>query len=299
MSIPFVRTPEERFENLPDYDFEALYLEVDGLRMHYLDEPGTSGETVVMLHGEPSWSFLYRKMIPGINGAGHRCLAPDLIGFGKSDKPTEKAAYSYQAHMDWLGSWFRQLNLSNVTLFAQDWGGLLGLRMLAANPDMFSRVVVANTFLPTGDVPANEAFMQWRAFSQNHPGFDIGKVIEMANEAPISQEVFNAYNAPFPDESYKAGARMFPTLVPITPDDPAAQANRDSWSVLRKWEKPFLTAFSDKDPIMSGLDKLFQSMIPGAEGQNHTVIEGAGHFLQEEQGEKLADVVNDFIGANS
>ena len=298
MPIPFVRTPEERFENLPDYNFQPHYVEVDGLRMHYVDEPGDSGETVVMLHGEPSWSFLYRKMIPGINEAGHRCLAPDLIGFGKSDKPTEKPAYSYQSHMDWLGNWFKQMNLSKVTLFAQDWGGLLGLRLLAENPDIFSRVVVANTFLPTGDVPANEAFMQWREFSQNHPGFNIGKVIEMANQSPISPEEFRAYNAPFPNESYKAGARMFPTLVPITPEDPAAQANRNAWGVLRQWEKPFLTAFSDMDPIMSGLDKLFQSMIPGAEGQNHTIIEGAGHFLQEEQGEKLAEVVNAFIAAN-
>ena len=190
------------------------------------------------------------------------------------------------------------MDLSNITLFAQDWGGLLGLRLLAENPDLFSRVVVANTFLPTGDVPANEAFMNWREFSQNHPAFDIGKVIEMANEAPISPEVFAAYNAPFPGEEYKAGARMFPVLVPITPDDPAAQPNREAWGVLQKWEKPFLTAFSDKDPIMSGLDKLFQSMVPGAAGQAHTIIEGAGHFLQEEEGEKLATVVNDFIAAN-
>ena len=296
--MDFVRTPEERFENLPDYNFEPHYADVGGLRMHYVDEPGTTGETVLMLHGEPSWSFLYRKMIPGIHGAGHRCLAPDLIGFGKSDKPTEKSAYTYQAHLDWLGSWLRQMDLSNITLFAQDWGGLLGLRLLAENPDLFSRVVVANTFLPTGDVPANEAFMNWREFSQNHPAFDIGKVIEMANEAPISPEVFAAYNAPFPGEEYKAGARMFPVLVPITPDDPAAQPNREAWGVLQKWEKPFLTAFSDKDPIMSGLDKLFQSMVPGAAGQAHTIIEGAGHFLQEEEGEKLATVVNDFIAAN-
>lgn len=298
MPVPFVRTPEERFLNLSDYPFEPHYLEVEGLRMHYLDEPGTSGETVLMLHGEPSWSFLYRKMIPGINRVGHRCVAPDLIGFGKSDKPTNREDYTYQRHMDWLRDFIHQLGLKDITLFAQDWGGLLGLRMVAEEPSLFRRVVVANTFLPTGDEPASEAFLQWREFSQNHRGFNIGKIVEMANVAPLGPGVFEAYNAPFPDESFKAGARRFPALVPISSDDPAAEPNREAWKALKQWDKPFLTAFSDKDPIMAGLDKLFQKLVPGAKGQQHVVIEGAGHFLQEEKGEELAEVVNTFIDAN-
>ena len=298
MAIPFVSTPEERFENLADYPFEPKYLEVEGLRMHYVDEPGNSGETVLMLHGEPSWSYLYRHMIPLINGAGHRCVAPDLIGFGKSDKPTNRADYSYASHLAWITSFVEQLGLKEITLFCQDWGGLLGLRMVAAKQDLFVRVITANTFLPTGDVPANEAFNQWKDFSQKHPGFDCGKVINKGTVAPLSDEVIAAYNAPFPDEAYKAGARQFPALVPVTPDDPAAQPNREAWAVLKQFEKPFLTAFSDSDPIMSGLDKLFQSLIPGTQGQEHVIIKGAGHFLQEEKGAELAKVVNQFIEAN-
>jgi len=298
MAIPFVRTPEERFVNLPDYPFAPRYLDIDGLRMHYVDEKGSTGETVLMLHGEPSWSFLYRKMIPGINAAGHRCVAPDLIGFGKSDKPTERSAYTYKAHLDWLGTFIQQLDLNNITLFCQDWGGLLGLKILTEMPERFARVVTANTFLPTGDTPANDAFNQWKEFSQHSPKFNIGKVIDMATVAPLTEEVLAAYNAPFPDESFKAGARQFPALVPVTPDDPAAQPNRDAWGILQQFDKPFLTAFSDKDPIMSGLEGIFQSMIPGARGQAHTTIQDAGHFLQEEKGEELAGVVNQFIAAN-
>ncbi len=298
MAIPFVRTPEERFVNLPDYPFAPRYLDIDGLRMHYVDEKGSTGETVLMLHGEPSWSFLYRKMIPGINAAGHRCVAPDLIGFGKSDKPTERSAYTYKAHLDWLGTFIQQLDLNNITLFCQDWGGLLGLKILTEMPERFARVVTANTFLPTGDTPANDAFNQWKEFSQHSPKFNIGKVIDMATVAPLTEEVLAAYNAPFPDESFKAGARQFPALVPVTPDDPAAQPNRDAWGVLQQFDKPFLTAFSDKDPIMSGLEGIFQSMIPGARGQAHSTIQNAGHFLQEEKGEELAGVVNQFIAAN-
>lgn len=298
MAIPFVRTPEDRFSNLADYPFQPNYLDVEGLRMHYVDESGDSGETVLMLHGEPSWSFLYRKMIPGINAAGHRCIAPDLIGFGKSDKPTNKADYTYQSHLDWTRAFIEKLDLTKITLFCQDWGGLLGLKLLTEMPERFARVVTANTFLPTGDTPANDDFNNWKEFSQHSPEFNIGKVIDMATVAPLSEEVMAAYNAPFPDESFKAGARQFPALVPVTPDDPAAQPNREAWGVLQQLSIPFLTAFSDKDPIMSGLDALFQSMIPGASGQKHTVIKDAGHFLQEEKGEELAEVVNAFITTN-
>lgn len=298
MAIPFVRTPEEQFTNLPDYPFDPHYQDIDGLRMHYVDEEGSTGETVLMLHGEPSWSFLYRKMIPGINAAGHRCVAPDLIGFGKSDKPTERSAYTYQSHLDWLGAFVQKLDLTGITLFCQDWGGLLGLKILTEMPERFARVVTANTFLPTGDTPANDAFNQWKEFSQHSPKFNIGKVIDMATVAPLPEEVLAAYNAPFPDESFKAGARQFPALVPVTPDDPAAQPNRDAWGVLQQFDKPFLTAFSDQDPIMSGLEGIFQSMIPGSKGQAHRTIQDAGHFLQEEKGEELAEVVNQFIAAN-
>jgi len=296
MSVPFVRTPEDCFLNLPDYPFSPNYTDVEGLRMHYVDEPG-DGETVLMLHGEPSWSFLYRKMIPGINQAGHRCIAPDLIGFGKSDKPTNKSDYTYRQHLDWMSAFIQKLDLTNITLFCQDWGGLLGLKLLTEMPERFSRVVAANTFLPTGDTPANDTFKQWVAFSQHSPDFDIGKVIDMATEATIAPEVIAAYNAPFPDESYKAGARQFPALVPVTPDNLASQPNREAWGILQQLDIPFLTAFSDKDPITSGLEGIFQTMIPGASGQNHTVLENAGHFLQEEKGEELARIVNEFITA--
>ncbi len=299
-----LRTPDERFENLPGYSFSPHYVDVpdgDGgaLRMHYIDEGPRDGKIVLLLHGEPSWSYLYRKMIPGVVAAGYRVIAPDLIGFGRSDKPSEQSDYTFQRHMDWLTSFLKQLDLKDITYFGQDWGAVLGLRLAAENEDRYARIVIGNGGLPTGDRPANDAFMRWQKFSQTSPKFFIGQLIQSSTVTTLADDVVAAYDAPFPDDSYKAGARIFPTLVPTTPDDPAAPANRKAWEVLQRWEKPFLTAFSDSDPITKGGERALQSLIPGAKGQPHITIEGGGHFLQEDKGEQLAEIVVDFIKRTS
>ncbi len=294
--MEILRTPDEQFQNLPGYNFAPHYVEVDGLRMHYLDEgPADASEIVLLLHGEPSWSYLYRKMIPGITAAGYRAIAPDLIGFGRSDKLPQREDYTYQKHVDWMTKFLQALDLKNLTLFCQDWGGLIGLRLVAENSERFARVVAANTGLPTGDQKPSEAFLRWQEFSQKVPEMHIGGIIKGACVSPLSPEVIAAYDAPFPDNRYKEGARQFPLLVPTSPDDPAAAANRKAWESLARWEKPFLTAFSDSDPVTRGADLLFQRLIPGAKGQAHTTIVGGGHFLQEDKGEELAQIVVNFI----
>jgi haloalkane dehalogenase len=245
-----VRTPDERFENLPGYPFEPHYAEVDGLRIHYVDEGPRNGAVILMLHGEPSWSYLYRKMIPIFAAAGFRAIAPDLVGFGRSDKPVRREDYTYQRHVDWVrGLLFDALDLREINLVCQDWGGLIGLRLVGEHPDRFARVVAANTLLPTGDDPPGPAFEAWRKFSQEVPTFPTGQIINGATKTELTPEVIAAYDAPFPDDTYQAGARQFPTLVPITPDDPAAPANRAAWKSQLAFDKPFLTAFSDADPI--------------------------------------------------
>jgi haloalkane dehalogenase len=236
-------------------------------------------------------------MIPIITDAGYRAIAPDLVGFGRSDKPVEQEDYTYQRHVDWMQAWLDKLDLRDITLVCQDWGGLIGLRLVAADPDRFAGVVAANTGLPTGDNPVTDAFLNWRKFSIETPDFDAGAIIAMATQKPVPDETMAAYNAPFPDDTFKAGARIFPSLVPITPDDPASQANRKAWKVLSGFEKPFLTAFSDGDPITRGGESVFQRQVPGAAGQPHTTIEGGGHFLQEDCGEVFAEVVAKFIRA--
>jgi haloalkane dehalogenase len=283
-----LRTTEERFANLPDFPFVAHYLEVgDSLRMHYLDEGPPDGPVVLLLHGEPSWCYLYRHMIPPLVAAGFRTIAPDLIGFGKSDKPSDQSDYSYQAHLDWTKSLIDQLELTDIRLFCQDWGGLIGLRLAAQTPDRFPKIVASNTFLPNGVVETPEVFLQWRAYSRSVPTLDVGKIIQSGTHQTLSEETMNAYRAPFPDESYKAGARIFPSLVPVTKDDPEAIKNRQAWEVLQKWEKPFLTLFGAHDAIMQGADRIFQQLVPGTKGQPHAVLE-AGHFIQEEKGVELA-----------
>jgi len=299
-----LRTPDECFNGLTGYNFKPNYLQLadsEGgeLRVHYLDEGPADADPILLLHGEPSWSFLYRTMIPVLLAAGHRVIAPDLVGFGRSDKPTQRSDYTYQRHVDWMQSVLDQLELKNITLVCQDWGGLIGLRLLAENPDRFSRAVAANTMLPTGDMDPGEAFTQWRKFSQEVPEFPVGNIINGATTTELSAEVIKGYDAPYPDESYKEGARQFPLLVPITPDDPASVPNRAAWEVLKQWDKPFLTAFSDSDPVTAGGDAIMQKLIPGCTGQAHTTIVNGGHFLQEDQGEKLAAVVVEFITANS
>jgi haloalkane dehalogenase len=290
-----LRTPDDRFINLPGYRFAPHYVEVDALRIHYVDEGPRAAAPVLLLHGEPSWSYLYRKMIPIITAAGQRAVAPDLVGFGRSDKPVRQDDYTYQRHVDWVRGVIEHLDLRDITLVCQDWGGLIGLRLAAEHPQRFARIVAANTFLPTGDMPANEAFEMWRKFSQETPDFQVGGIVRGGCVTDLAAEVIAAYDAPFPDDRYKAGARRFPMLVPTSPDDPASPPNRKAWEVLQRWEKPFLTAFSDSDPITHGADKLLQAAIPGAKGQPHTTIVGGGHFLQEDKGEDLAKVVVDFI----
>ena len=293
--MEILRTPDERFRQLPGYPFAPRYLDLGGLRMHYVDEGPRDGAPVLLLHGEPSWSYLYRKMIPVLTVAGHRAVAPDFVGFGRSDKPVHREDYSYQRHVDWTRSVIEQLDLRGTTLVCQDWGGLIGLRLAAEHDDRFARIVTANTFLPTGDTPPGEAFLAWRKFSQETPEFPVGRLVQGGCVTSLVPEVVAAYDAPFPDDRYKAGARQFPVLVPISPDDPASAPNRKAWEVLRRWRKPFLTAFSDSDPITHGADAFLQQAIPGAQGQPHTTIVGAGHFLQEDKGEELARVVVDFI----
>ena len=290
-----LRTPDERFANLPGYAFEPHYTEVAGMRMHYIDEGPRDAQPVLMLHGEPSWAYLYRKMIPVITAAGLRAVAPDLFGFGRSDKPASQDDYTYAAHVEWMTAFVEALDLRGITLVCQDWGGLIGLRVAAEREGRFARIVAANTFLPTGDNPPGEAFLRWQAFSQAAPSLPIGSIVRGGCKTELSAEVIAAYDAPFPADSYKAGARKFPMLVPTRPDDPASDANRRAWQVLSKWEKPFLCAFSDEDPVTKGGDKAFQASVPGTKGQPHTTITGGGHFLQEDRGEELAQAVVAFI----
>jgi len=310
--VKILRTPEERFRNLPAYPFAPHYVEVPdteggALRIHYLDEGPRDAGVVLLMHGEPSWSFLYRKMIPVLVKAGYRAIAPDLVGFGRSDKPADRKDYTYERHVHWMLSFLESLRLNGVTLVCQDWGGLVGLRLVAARPDLFARIVAANTGMPTGDNQISPAFLEWQKFSLEVPLFDVGGIMKMANMTAgpdnplplLSDEVVAAYNAPFPDESYKEGARIFPSLVPTQPDDPSSAANRKAWEVLSTYTRPFLTAFSDGDPITRGGERVLQQRIPGAQGQPHTTIKGAGHFLQEDKGEEFARVIVDFIATTS
>jgi haloalkane dehalogenase len=296
-----LRTPDPRFDGLPDFGFAPHYADIptgDGgaLRMHYLDEGPADGPTVVLLHGEPSWSFLYRHMIPVLVDAGLRAVAPDLVGFGRSDKPTPRGEYTFARHVEWMRALlFDQLDLSSVNLVCQDWGGLIGLRLVGEHPARFARVVAANTFLPTGDAAPGEAFLGWLKFSQEVETFPTGAIVNAGCVSDLSAEVIAAYDAPFPDQTFAEGARQFPTLVPISPDDPAAVPNRRAWTVLESFDRPFLTAFSDGDPITAGSDRHLQARIPGAAGRNHVTIAGGGHFLQEDKGPELAQVVVDFI----
>ncbi len=296
-----LRTPDARFTELPGFPFSPKYVDVPdpeggSLRVHYIDEGPRNAEPVLLLHGEPSWSFLYRKMIPILVDAGLRTVAPDLVGFGRSDKPAKRTDYTYQRHVDWMRAVVEQFDLTRITLVGQDWGGLIGLRLVAEDEARFARVVAANTFLPTGDRHPGDAFLAWQKFSQETETFPVGRIVNGGCTTNLRPELIAGYDAPFPDETYKEGARQFPLLVPTAPDDPAAEPNRRAWEALRRWDKPFLTAFSDSDPITAGADRVLQSDIPGAGGQPHTTITGAGHFLQEDRGEELARVIVDFVG---
>ena len=298
-----LRTPDECFASLPGFGFEPHYAEVDdgeggSLRVHYLREGDPEAPVVLLLHGEPSWSYLYRTMIPVLTSAGLQIVAPDLVGFGRSDKPAARGDYTYARHVEWMRQLlFERLGLNRVTLVCQDWGGLIGLRLVGEHPDRFARVVAANTSLPTGDTSPGEAFFNWQRFSQEVEVFPTGFIVNSGCSTDLSPEVQAAYDTPFPDESYKAGARAFPMLVPSSPDDPAHDANAAAWVGLAAFDKPFLTAFGDSDPITRGAERGLQERIAGAQGQPHTTIVGGGHFLQEDRGEELARVVAGFVAS--
>jgi haloalkane dehalogenase len=307
--VETIRTPDERFADLPGFDFAPNYFDFDGIRMHYLEEGPADAAPILLMHGEPSWCYLYRKMIPILVAAGHRCIAPDLLGFGRSDKPIHREDYTVQLHIDSLTALLHALDLNKVTLVGQDWGGILGLRLAAENEERFARICIANTGLPTGEHKLSEAFENWKEYSQNVENFRPGRIIERAvamgevgegedtSAATLSPEVVAAYDAPFPDDRYKAGARVFPALVPCTPDMAGAAENRAAWEVLKKWEKPFLTAFSDCDPITRRGERPFKKLVPGAKDQPHTTIVGGSHFLQEDKVEVFAQVISDFIAS--
>jgi haloalkane dehalogenase len=290
-----LRTPDERFAHLPDFDFKPHYKEVGGYRIHFLDEGPRDGQPILLLHGEPTWCYLYRKMIPPLAAAGYRCIVPDLVGFGRSDKPADRAVHTYKFHVDEIAGLVAALDLKNCTFFGQDWGGLIGLRVVTENEPRFSRVVISNTGLPTGEEPITPAFMIWKRMSEQmleSGDMPVGTLVSTSARTPSLKE---AYDAPFPDKRFKAGPLMMPQIVPISPKDPAKEDNKRAWQVLREWKKPFLTAFGDHDPITGGGDKRFQKEVPGAQNQPHTIIKGAGHFLQETHGPELAQVIIDFI----
>jgi haloalkane dehalogenase len=294
------RTPDERFAALPGWPFTPRYSDVasgDGvpLRVHFVDEGDRDAPAVLLMHGEPTWSYLYRKMIPPLVDAGLRVIAPDLVGFGRSDKPTAATDYSYARHVAWMTEWLDGIDAGELTLFGQDWGGLIGLRLVTGRPERFARVVVANTGLPTGDHDPGEAFRRWLAYSQTVEPFPVSSVVARWAKVDLTAGEIAAYDAPFPTEPSKAAARIFPSLVPIGPDDPEAAPNRAAWQVLQRWHKPFLTAFSDADPITAGAERPFQKLVPGARDRSHVTIGGAGHFLQEDRPDELANVIAAFV----
>lgn len=325
-----LRTPDEQFENLPDYPFSPNYLNIDDteggeLRVHYLDEGPRDGPVVLLMHGQPVWSYLYRYMIPPLVEAGYRVVVPDLIGFGRSDKPTEQKDYTFARHVAWMSDWLTQLDLTDITVFFQDWGSLIGLRLVAAFPERFGRVVLANGGLPAGMIPPMlgrvlqwvyprieivkaeqlrakfrvkwgvPGFLYWRKYAAQSPDFSIADVMRVTAKGSLSNDVLAAYEAPFPDQSYMAGARQFPTLVPIFHNEPEVQENKAAWRVLREFKNPFMLAFSDNDPVTAGGDKKFLEQVPGCEGVEHRTVTNAGHFLQQDQPEQCVQAILDVI----
>ncbi len=296
-----LRTPDDRFTDLPEFPYAPNYSEIpdgeDGtLRIAWVQDGPPDADPVLMLHGEPSWSFLYRKMIPVLTTAGCRVICPDLVGFGRSDKPTRREDHSYARHVEWIRTLaFDVLDLREITLVGQDWGGLIGLRLAAEHPERFSRLVVANTGLPTGDIPMPEIWWRFREAIQGMPSLDIGRFVQSGCRREMSDAVRAGYDAPFPDDSYSAGPRAMPGLVPTAPDDPAAPANRSAWATLCASPTPILVAFSDGDPITGAMAPIFQRQMHGAQGISHPVIHDAGHFLQEDAGEELAHHIVEFL----
>ena len=295
-----LRTPGERFADLPGFPYEPRYADVGtdvgAVRMAYVEAGPAAGPVALLLHGEPSWSFLYRHVIRVLADAGIRAVALDLVGFGRSDKPAEVADHTYARHVEWVRALaFDVLDLRGVTVVGQDWGGLLGLRVAAEHPDRFAAIVAANTGLPTGDHPMPDVWWEFRRAMESAPSLDIARFVQAGCRAELAPEVRAAYDAPFPDASYQAGPRAMPGLVPVTPDAPGAAESRAAWAALSRWDKPFLTAFSDGDPITGGMAPILAGHIPGARGREHPTLTGAGHFLQEDAGERLGEIVAGFV----
>ena len=285
MSI--LKTDLTLFENLSDWkykeNFTTVMSEFGELDIHFVDENSTSDECVLLLHGNPTWGYLYRNMIDPLKENGYRVVVPDLPGFGKSDKFSVRYNYSYEGFVDWMSQFIENTDLKNITLFCQDWGGLIGLRLAAKYSDRFEKIVAANTGLPTGKAPLSEGFAVFREFLQIKSDLHVAGQVRNGTTKGINENALAAYNAPFPDDDHKQGVRQFPNLVPGTPRTPSAEPNKEAWKILREWEKPFLCAFSDKDPIFSGVENSFYKLIPGCKDMPHVTIENAGHFLQEDQ----------------
>lgn len=289
------RTPEERFAKLPDFPFESHYHTLaSGLRVHYLDEGPRDARPVLLLHGEPTWCYLYRHMIAPLVEQGFRVLAPDLVGFGKSDKPLGRSSYSYAGQVAWMREWIEALDLNGMTLGCQDWGSLIGLRLVAEMPDRFAAVALSNGGLPAGQ-PARRAFAIWRAFAKYSPVFPIGGIVKRGTRRELSPEEVAAYDAPFPTRASKAAARAYPPLVPFA-GNPAVPDQLRAWEVLDRWDKPFLCCFSDRDPITRGGDALFVGRVPGTAGQKHRTLSG-GHFIQEDDPQGFVGAIVDVANA--
>ncbi|MHA1726769.1 MAG: haloalkane dehalogenase [Promethearchaeota archaeon] len=296
--MDILRTSEGRFENLPGYFFKPHYININGFRIHHVEEGPKKSEKILLMHGEPTWAYLYRHMIPILADKGFHIIAPDLIGFGRSDKPKNQTDHSYRKHVEWITKWLKAIDLKDITMFCQDWGSLIGLRVAIENKERFKRIILANGGLPTGEQRMNDAFLKWREFSRSSPQFKIERIIQGGTVTKLSKDALRGYAAPFPDESYMAGARILPSLVPISRADPEHKANRRAIEEYKKWDIPFLTTFSDKDPITRGGEKFWQENVLGARGQNHIIIKNAGHFLQEDKGPELAEVIIKFIENN-
>jgi len=284
------RTPQFRFTGLKDYPFQPHFVTIDNLQIHYIDEGPIDTNPVLLLHGVPAWSYLYRHLIEKISESGIRVIAPDLIGFGKSDKPAKTKSHSYQLHVEWMDYFIKLLNLKNITLFCHDWGSLLGLRIVAQHPDLFVGIIVSNGMLPTGEHRINPVFNLWKYFAMYSPFVPVDLVIQSATLRKLDKEERRAYRAPFPSSRYKAAIRALPSLVPSSQGDPESAFNKTMWKLLDDWQKPFLTVFGNNDPITRGGDEYMQKRIPGAAGQNHIRFD-AGHFIQEDRYKELAEII--------
>ena len=291
----FLRTPDECFKDLPDFAYTPHYTQVGGLRVAHIDEGPRDAPVVLLMHGEPTWSFLYRKMIPVLLAAGFRVVAPDLVGFGRSDKPARPSDYSYANHVRWMNAWLAANDLRRITLFCQDWGSLIGLRMVVDAPQRFDRIVLANGGLPTGTSPIPFAFKVWRAFARFSPWFPIGRIVKAGCAQGLTPQELAAYDAPFPTRRHRIATRLLPGFVPTRPDDPERENNERAWEFFKRWDKPFLTLFSNRDPVTRGGHRIWHQLVPGAQGQPHAVTRGAGHFLQEDKGAEVAQAIVAFI----